>query len=56
MSSWSGWMVATMSRIGPDRGRSISSMRIRLTVSSTAVAGAAAAAAGTGPVANGSSS
>ena len=29
-SSWSGWMVATMSRIGPDRGRSISSIRIRL--------------------------
>ena len=24
MSSWSGWMVATMSRIGPLRGRSIS--------------------------------
>jgi hypothetical protein len=30
MSSWSGWMVATMSRIGPDRGRSISSIRIWL--------------------------
>ena len=30
MSSWSGWMVATMSRMGPDRGRSISSIRIRL--------------------------
>ncbi len=30
MSSWSGWMVATMSRMGPDRGRSISSMRIWL--------------------------
>jgi hypothetical protein len=28
MSSWSGWMVATMSRIGPDRGRSISSIKI----------------------------
>jgi hypothetical protein len=27
MSSWSGWMVATMSRIGPLRGRSISSRR-----------------------------
>jgi hypothetical protein len=26
MSSWSGWMVATMSRIGPDLGRSISAM------------------------------
>src|SRR5438132_1605504 len=30
MSSWSGWIVATMSRIGPDLGRSISSIRIRL--------------------------
>jgi hypothetical protein len=30
MSSWSGWMVATMSRIGPDLGRSISSIRMRL--------------------------
>jgi hypothetical protein len=30
MSSWSGWIVATMSRIGPDRGRSISSSMMRL--------------------------
>src|SRR5215469_5536154 len=30
MSSWSGWIVATMSRIGPDLGRSISWIRILL--------------------------
>ena len=28
MTSCSGWMVATMSRIGPTRGRSISASRI----------------------------
>ena len=28
--SWSGAMVATMSRIGPTRGRSISAVRMRL--------------------------
>ena len=28
MTSCSGWIVATMSRIGPTRGRSISSSRI----------------------------
>ena len=34
-SSCSGWMVATMSRIGPTRGRSISAVRIRLAVPSS---------------------
>ena len=32
MSSWSGWMVATMSRIGPLRGRSISAAQERALV------------------------
>ena len=34
MTSCSGWMVATMSRIGPTRGRSISASRIALCSSS----------------------
>jgi hypothetical protein len=34
MSSCSGWMVATMSRIGPLRGRSISSLSKELSCSS----------------------
>src|SRR5258706_12157426 len=38
-SSCSGWMVATMSRIGPTRGRSISSSRIRLAVAELLAAG-----------------
>ena len=53
MSSWSGWIVATMSRIGPDRGRSISSIMIRLAVTAGAVG---AAPAGPGPAAVNSSS
>ncbi len=39
MSSWSGWMVETMSRIGPDRGRSISFSRIWLTAPAPGAAG-----------------
>ncbi len=50
MSSWSGWMVETMSRIGPDRGRSISLSRIWLTA---AVPGAPVL--GAGPVKSSSS-
>ena len=44
ISSCSGWMVETMSRIGPERGRSISWVRIRL-AGAAAVASAAPCAA-----------
>jgi hypothetical protein len=49
MTSCSGWMVATMSRIGPTRGRSISLARIALRRASASVR--PVLTAGVGPVA-----
>lgn len=37
ITSCSGWIVATMSRIGPERGRSISASRMLLCCSAAAL-------------------